>query len=60
MGPELDPAIALATAGRLTNILGGVPLSSEGVHVGAIGIAGGTPAQDAEIASATVQQLAQP
>ena len=60
MGPELDPAIALATVGRLTNILGSVPLSSEGVHVGAIGVAGGTPAQDAEIASATAEELARP
>jgi uncharacterized protein GlcG (DUF336 family) len=42
------------TTGALTNIKGGEPLIVSGQVIGAISIAGGTPAQDAEIAAATV------
>ena len=58
MGSDLAPAIPLATAGQLTNITGGVPFLVNGECVGAIGIAGGTPAQDAEIANSTVAAMA--
>ena len=57
MGPELDPAIPLATGGQLTNITGGVPLLVNGECVGALGIAGGTPAQDGEVATTTVAAI---
>jgi uncharacterized protein GlcG (DUF336 family) len=54
MIPELANNIAVATGGALTNIRGGEPLVASGQVIGAIGIAGGTPDQDAEIAVAAV------
>jgi uncharacterized protein GlcG (DUF336 family) len=50
MGPGLDIGLALGTGTLLTNVLGGVPIVFDGVHVGGLGVAGGTPAQDADIA----------
>jgi glc operon protein GlcG len=35
----------------LTSIKGGVPLVFGGVHIGGVGVAGGRPEQDAQIAS---------
>jgi glc operon protein GlcG len=58
MTPELASGIAAATGGALTNITGGEPLVVAGQVIGAIGIAGGTPAQDAEIAAAAVADFA--
>ena len=52
MGDHLAVALPLATDLRLTNITGGSPLVVDGVVVGAIGIAGGTPDQDARVAAA--------
>lgn len=52
MGDELAWALPLATDLKLTNILGGSPLMVDGTVVGAIGVAGGTPDQDAQITSA--------
>ena len=49
--------LPLGTGGLLTNILGGSPLRFEGRHVGGIGIAGGTPDQDAAIAAATLAAI---
>ena len=54
MDADLAAAIAPATGGLLTNIAGGQPLLVDGQVVGGRGIAGGTPAQDAQIAEATV------
>lgn len=48
----------LATNTLLTNIRGGVPITLDGAHAGGIGVAGGTPTQDAEIAAAIVDKLA--
>lgn len=49
--PEaLATALPLATGGILTTIDGGFPLRFDGLHIGALGIAGGTPAEDAAIA----------
>jgi glc operon protein GlcG len=45
------------TGGLLTGIKGGVPLVFDGVHTGGLGIAGGSPEQDAEIAAATLAEL---
>lgn len=47
---ELVTSLPLGTGGMLTPIDGGVPLFFEGVLVGGLGVAGGTPAQDAAVA----------
>jgi glc operon protein GlcG len=52
MGADLALSIPLATELKLTNIEGGFPLNVGGTLSGAIGVAGGTPDQDAEIAAA--------
>jgi uncharacterized protein GlcG (DUF336 family) len=52
-----EPLAAMLPAGSgnlLTNIKGGVPLRIGGTFVGAFGVAGGTPDQDAEIAHAVL------
>lgn len=49
--------LPLATSGQLTNIRGGSPLLFEGTLVGGIGIAGGTPDQDAAVAEATLTAI---
>lgn len=53
---RVDLAVALehGTGGRLTSIAGGVPLSFSGTHIGGLGVAGGAPEQDAEIAAAVL------
>lgn len=58
MIPEaLSITLPLATGGSLTTVDGGVPIFFDDVHVGGLGVAGGTPAQDAEIALETLQRL---
>ena len=49
--------LPLGTGGALTNILGGSPLWFDGVHVGGLGIAGGSPDQDAAVAAATLAAI---
>ncbi len=49
--------LPLATGGLLTNIRGGSPLIFDGTLVGGIGIAGGTPDQDAAVAEATLAAI---
>jgi glc operon protein GlcG len=49
--PELAVALEHGSGGLLTSIKGGVPLVFDGVHVGGVGVAGGRPDQDAEIAT---------
>jgi glc operon protein GlcG len=49
--------LPLATGGLLTNIRGGAPLVFDGKLVGGIGIAGGTPDQDAAVAEATLAAI---
>ena len=44
--------------GRLVVLGGGIPLVSDGVIVGGIGVSGGTSAQDIEVANAAVQAFA--
>ena len=44
----------LGTGMLLTNIAGGIPIAFDGTVVGGLGVAGGTPAQDAEIALAVL------
>lgn len=59
MGDDLALSIPLATELKLTNIKGGFPLDCGGVVSGAIGVAGGTPDQDAEIAAAAAAYAAE-
>lgn len=55
--PQLTVALEHGSGGLLTGIHGGFPIVFEGVHVGGLGVAGGTPAQDAEIALAALTAL---
>jgi glc operon protein GlcG len=51
LSDELALSLPLATGLKLTNIIGGSPLVFNGTVAGAIGVAGGTPDQDAEVAA---------
>lgn len=57
MVPELAVALEHGSGGLLTSIKGGVPLVFDGVHVGGVGIAGGRPDQDAEIAAELLAEI---
>ncbi len=46
---------AQASGGKITALLGGMPVMVDGQIIGAVGIAGGTGDQDAQIARAGVQ-----
>jgi glc operon protein GlcG len=48
---------AQASGGKITALYGGVPVIVDGQTIGAVGIAGGTGEQDAEVARAGVQAL---
>ncbi|GAA5147145.1 hypothetical protein GCM10025768_06710 [Microbacterium pseudoresistens] len=54
---ELAVALEHGTGGLLTSIKGGVPLVFDGVHVGGVGVAGGRPDQDAEIAAELLREI---
>ncbi|HEY9471422.1 MAG TPA: heme-binding protein [Propionibacteriaceae bacterium] len=54
MRADLTIALEHGSGGRLTSIAGGVPLAFDGIHIGGLGVAGGSPEQDAEIAAATL------
>ncbi len=45
---------AAASGGKITTLLGGLPITVEGQVIGAIGVGGGTGDQDAEVAQAGV------
>lgn len=49
--------LPLGSGNRLTNIGGGVPLRFDGRLLGGLGVAGGTPDQDVEIALATLEAV---
>jgi len=49
--------LPLGSGGLLTSIPGGLPIAFDGVRVGGLGIAGGPPAVDHEIAIETLAQL---
>ena len=57
MSGELATSLPLASGNLLTNILGGLPIEVNGEVGGGLGIAGGTPEQDAEIAKTTLELL---
>jgi glc operon protein GlcG len=46
---------AQVSGGKITSLLGGVPVVVDGQVIGAVGIAGGSGDQDAQIARAGVQ-----
>jgi uncharacterized protein GlcG (DUF336 family) len=63
-GSPADPLLNLslqnaaqASGGKITALLGGVPVVVDGQIIGAVGIAGGTGEQDAQVARAGVQSL---
>lgn len=56
MQGDFAVALPLGTGNLLTNIRGGFPLVVEGRNVGGLGVAGGAPDQDAEIAVAALAQ----
>jgi uncharacterized protein GlcG (DUF336 family) len=49
--------LALATDGKLTNLLGGVPVVVNGHVIGAVGVGSGTGEQDLEVAKAAIAAL---
>ena len=55
--PQNVTLLEHGTGGLLTGIKGGVPLIFDGVRAGGLGIAGGSPEQDAAIARATLDAL---
>lgn len=57
MRADLAVALEHGSGGRLTSIAGGVPIAFGGVHVGGLGVAGGAPEQDADIAAATLAAI---
>jgi uncharacterized protein GlcG (DUF336 family) len=57
MQGDFGLVLPLGSGNRLTNIEGGVPLQFNGRLLGGLGIAGGTPDQDAEIAVATLEAI---
>lgn len=50
--------LALATDGKLTNLLGGLPIVVDGHLIGAIGVGSGTAEQDLEVAKAAIAVIA--
>jgi glc operon protein GlcG len=48
---------AAASGGKITTLLGGIPVMVDGQVIGGIGVGGGTGEQDAQIARAGVQTL---
>lgn len=57
MQGDLAVALPMGSGNLLTNIRGGLPLVVDGTHVGGLGVAGGPPDTDAEIALATLAAL---
>jgi uncharacterized protein GlcG (DUF336 family) len=49
--------LALATEGKLTNLLGGLPVVVDGHLIGAVGVGSGTGEQDLEVAKAAIAAL---
>ena len=58
LSDELERRLAFATRGKVTNLLGGLPIVVDGHVIGAIGVGSGTGEQDVEVARAGVAALA--
>jgi glc operon protein GlcG len=57
MAPELAVAMEHGSGGLLTSIPGGVPIVVDGTHIGGLGVAGGHPDDDAEIAELVLAEI---
>ncbi|WP_349428520.1 heme-binding protein [Microbacterium sp. LWS13-1.2] len=57
MRADLVSALEHGSGGRLTSIAGGVPLIFDGLLVGGLGIAGGAPEQDIQVAELTLAEI---
>lgn len=57
MQGDFAVALPMGSGNLLTNIRGGYPLVADGVHLGGLGVAGGTPDADAEVALAVLTAL---
>jgi len=57
IGEPIKLIFPLATGNAITSIPGGVPIAFDGVHVGGIGVAGGSPQDDLDIAIETLARL---
>lgn len=49
--------LAIASEGRMTNLMGGLPVIVEGCVIGAVGVGSGTGEQDLEVARAAIAAL---
>ena len=49
---EFEVGVAFATGGQYTNLPGGLPIALDGVHVGGIGVSGGSGDDDLDVARA--------
>jgi len=57
LAANVELKAALATAGQLTTLEGGLPVVIKGQMVGAIGVGSGTSTEDVEVAKAGIQAL---
>lgn len=57
LSSEMATALENGTGGLLTRIPGGVPFVFEGVTIGGLGVAGGPPHIDAEVAATVMEAL---
>ena len=55
--PANELKLAFATDGKLTNLLGGLPIVVDDKVIGAIGVGSGTGEQDLEVAKAAIAAL---
>lgn len=55
--PAAEQRMSSATDGKVTNLLGGLPIVVEGQVIGAIGVGSGTGAQDVECGQAGLAAL---
>lgn len=54
LSPDKAPMLVGASGGKMTNLLGGLPLIANGQVVGGIGVGSGTGEQDRDVAKAAV------
>lgn len=55
---QMGTNLALATAGKVTNLKGGLPIRIDGHLVGGIGVGSGSPDQDVQVAEGALAALA--
>ena len=49
---EFEVGVAFATGGQYTNLPGGLPIVLDGIHIGGIGVSGGSGDDDLDVARA--------